>query len=175
MAKGLQGKNTVAVPGIKPEDSSEFIEDFALLAAGVVELPDVLDKYSIDELTIKQAAEDPSVKIAVKKKRAQLISDGSIMRKTALRAMDKNKDQLDAFLNSDLNASSHATIASLCYKLSGLKAKDKRSEKNNYKSSHTIVLNIGRSKNREPIVVSGTAQRDDRQEAEVIEGIDNAE
>ena len=105
------------------------------------------------------------MRVAIKKKRAQLVSDGTIMRKSALAALYKNKERLDDFLSSDLNASSHAQIANLAYRLSGLETKDKRAEKSaDTGAVHVININLNRHGQGDPKTISVSAPARNRQD-----------
>lgn len=146
MAKGksLQQNNAPAIAGIEIQDAEPFIEDAGLMLEAVLTPDDVAAKYNVSTAVIAAAFQDPAVLVAIKKKRVELVNSGAVMRKTALAALHKNKDRLDNFLSSDLNASSHATMANLAYRLSGLEAKDKRAEREaSTGDTHSIIINLG--------------------------------
>lgn len=177
MAKGkaLQQSEAPSVTGIEVQDAETFIEDAALMLEGVLTPDDVAARYNVSKTVIGAAFNDPAVRVAIKKKRAELVSSGVVMRKTALAALHKNKEKLDAFLSSELNASSHAQIANLAYRLSGLEAKDKRAEREaSSADTHSIVINLGRVDGHEPktIKVDGHVRKhihdDDAIDGEIV-------
>ena len=176
MAKAKALQNTLAIEALRKETgldeshADEVFTNIAYMAERVLSINDVCSYHGITTIALGKLCLHACVRIEVKKLRVKLVNSGAVMRKTALAALHKNKDRLDNFLGSDLNASSHATIANLAYKLSGLEAKDKRAERDadSDKDKFTIILNIGPPEN-EPMVISGTATGgDDIEDGEVI-------